>query len=141
MKQIYSFTEDRSIEVKEKKAFTLVEVLVVVGIIALLAGIAFPNYLRTRIMANEAAAKAGLKSISNALETYAVANGSYPLNTTALLGPVLPYLNVDLFTGDHNGYLYSAALAAYSYSVVASPANPNTGLTTYTITTGAVLSP
>ena len=71
---------------KNRKAFTLVEILIVVAIIALLAGIAIPNLLRAKVTSNQSAAQATLKAISNALETYAISNGVYPPATTSLIG-------------------------------------------------------
>ncbi len=118
----------------------MVEILVVVGIIALLAAIAIPNLLRARITANESAARATLKTVSTALETYALANGAYPLATNTLIGQTPPYLSVDYFTGEHSGYTFAATLALYSYSIVASPANASQGLHSYTVETGAVIT-
>ena len=125
---------------KRESAFTLIEILVVVGIIALIAAIGIPNLLRARISANESSAQANLKSISSALETYAIANGTYPSETTTLVTLTPPYLNKDYFTGVQSGYVYAATLASYSYSITATPESQNSGRMTYTITTGAVLS-
>jgi prepilin-type N-terminal cleavage/methylation domain-containing protein len=126
--------------VKREKGFTLIEILVVVGIIALIAAIGIPNLLRARLSANEALAQANLKSIASALETYAIANGAYPPDTTSLLIQNPPYLNKDYFTGVQSGYVYAATVASYSYSIMATPDNQNSGRVTYTITTGSVLS-
>ena len=123
---------------KSLKAFTLVEILVVVAIIALLATIAIPNLLRARVTANQTSARATLKAISSAVETYASTNSSYPTSTAAIVGNP-PYLNTDYFTGTYNGYVFIATLASYSYTVVALPSPPSPGVESYTISTGAVL--
>lgn len=120
-------------------AFTLVEILIVVTIIALLAAVGIPNLLRAKVSANESTAQATLKAIGSALETYSVANASYPADTTSLLTAVPPYLNRDYFAGPLAGYTYAASLTAYSYSIVATPASGQ-GNTTFTISTGAVLT-
>lgn len=44
------------------KAFTLIELMIVIAIIAIIAAIAIPNLLESRITANEAAAATSLKS-------------------------------------------------------------------------------
>jgi prepilin-type N-terminal cleavage/methylation domain-containing protein len=125
---------------KRLKGFTMVEILVVVGIIALLFSLGIPQLLRARMSANEAAARGCLKNISTALETYALANGQFPADTATLIGQTPPYLTVDYFTGVHSGYTYTAALAGYTYSVVAAPINTSMGLTTFTMSTGGLLT-
>lgn len=126
---------------KTRKGFTLVEILVVVGILALLAVIAIPNLVRAKISANESAARATLKQVSSALENYAAINSIYPGATTALIGASPPYLAVDYFAGTHSGYSFTSDLGDYYYTITATPVTANSGTVTYTITTGAVLNP
>jgi type IV pilus assembly protein PilA len=124
---------------RREKGFTLIEILVVAGIIGLIAAIGIPNLLRARVTANESSAQATLKSISTALETYSIANGSYPPNTTVLMTSNPPYLNKDYFTGVQSGYVYAATIASYSYSITATPETSNSGRVTYTMSTGSVM--
>jgi general secretion pathway protein G len=58
--------------------FTLLELLVVLGIIALLATIAYPQVTRYLGTARTETARAQIRSISTAIELYALDNGSYP---------------------------------------------------------------
>ena len=118
----------------------MVEIMVVVAILALLASVAIPNLVRARVTANEANAKATLKTISTALETFALANGTYPPNTGSLLGQSPPYLSKDYFTGTQSGYNYAATLAGYTYSILATPQNDSQGKTSFTMATGGVLT-
>ena len=123
--------------------FTLVEIMIVVAIIALLAAIAIPNLLRAKLNANDALAKATIRAISTAAESYATAkNGNYPVDITSLTGATPPYLNTAYCTQTLSGYLYTCTLASATYSIAATPVTVGTsGTTTYTITTGGVLSP
>jgi type II secretion system protein G len=60
------------------QAFTLIELLIVVLIIAILAAIAIPNFLEFQTRAKVSRAKADLRSIATGLEAYCVDEGEYP---------------------------------------------------------------
>ncbi|MGI8906236.1 MAG: prepilin-type N-terminal cleavage/methylation domain-containing protein [Candidatus Sumerlaeaceae bacterium] len=61
-----------------QKAFTLIELLIVVAIIAILAAIAVPNFLEAQTRAKVSATKSDLRTITTGLEAYAVDNNAYP---------------------------------------------------------------
>ena len=61
----------------KKKNFTLVEIMIVVAIIALLAAIAIPNLLRSRLSAQEASAAASMKAICAAELAWRTSHNSY----------------------------------------------------------------
>jgi type II secretion system protein G len=61
-----------------KKAFTLIELLIVVAIIAILAAIAVPNFLEAQTRSKVSRTKADMRSVSVALEAYATDNNRYP---------------------------------------------------------------
>jgi prepilin-type N-terminal cleavage/methylation domain-containing protein len=61
----------------KKKAFTLIELLIVVLIIAILAAIAVPNFLEAQVRAKVARVKADMRSVAMAVETYYADNDAY----------------------------------------------------------------
>jgi len=128
---------------KMKQGFTLVEIMIVVAIIALLAAIAIPNLLRVRMSSNDALAKATLRAISTAAESFGTSNnGLYPLDMNSLTTPQPPYLNTNYVGGAIAGYVYTDTMTSSGYSIVATPVSVgSTGSAKETITTGGVLTP
>ncbi|MDX2176408.1 MAG: prepilin-type N-terminal cleavage/methylation domain-containing protein [Candidatus Sumerlaeia bacterium] len=70
------------------RAFTLIELLIVVAIIAILAAIAVPNFLEAQVRAKVSRARSDMRSLATALEAYRVDNNTYPLGVVD--APIAP---------------------------------------------------
>jgi len=69
---------------RRKKGFTLIELMIVIAIIAILAAVLVPNFMRAREASRLTACKSNLKSLSTAMETYSNDwDGMYPGGTVA----------------------------------------------------------
>jgi prepilin-type N-terminal cleavage/methylation domain-containing protein len=97
------------------RGFTLIELLIVVAIIAILAAILIPNFLRARAQSQVAATKGNLKNVATALESYFTDFAQYPQNASALIPSYVRSLPSDPCTGVvfgmGGGYLYNAGVA------------------------------
>jgi type IV pilus assembly protein PilA len=74
------------------KGFSLIELLIVVAIILIIASIAIPNLLRSKMSANEAAAVSVIRNVHNSQAVYIVeyTNSVGYASTLLALGPGTP---------------------------------------------------
>lgn len=77
---------------QKTKGFSLIELLIVVAIILIIASIAIPNLLRSKMSANEAAAVGVIRNVHNGQAVYIVEYTSAVgyANTLIKLGPGTP---------------------------------------------------
>lgn len=70
-----------------ESGFSLIELLIVVAIILIIAAIAIPNYLRSKMAANEASAVEQVRTVTTAATVYNSSwNNGYPPNLPTLGG-------------------------------------------------------
>lgn len=92
------------------KAFTLVELLVTIAIVAILSGIGLGSFGMVQKTSRDGKRKADLEAIRSALEIYKSDTGGYPATTGPLAPSYIASLPPDQTTGQIYGYLPAPAL-------------------------------
>jgi prepilin-type N-terminal cleavage/methylation domain-containing protein len=112
----------------KQKGFSLIELLIVVAIILIIAAIAIPNLLRSKMAANEASAVASLRTYNTSIVAYQTTYATDPSTDFSQLGPVAA------------GGTPSASAADLVDSLLGITGNPAKSGYTFTYTPGAAAS-
>lgn len=125
---------------ERSRGFSLIELLIVVAIILVIAAIAIPNFMRSRIAANESASVQNMRNVVTANVVYSTTYGIGYASTLATLGPPpgsgLPTIS--------NASLIDEILAAGTksgYTYTYTPGSPVNGMIDSFQLTGTPVSP
>ena len=124
----------------KRKGFSLIELLIVVAIILIIAGIAIPNLSKNRMQANETAAAETMRTLNGSVLLYSNSYGGFP-HALADMGPAAgggaassaaaDLIDSVLATGVKSGYRFTYMVGAsdpagnvLSYAITATPVVP-----------------
>jgi type IV pilus assembly protein PilA len=116
---------ERGTKLDTNRGFSLIELLVVVAVILILAGISIPNFIRAKMAANESSAVQGLRTITTAQVSYSttwgIAYGIGYAPTLADMGPTAgtpgptsaDLIDAVLASGTKSGYVFTLTPLTY----------------------------
>jgi len=119
---------------RNQKGFSLIELLIVVTIILIIAAIAIPNLMRSKIQANETAAVGALKALTESALLYSNSYGGFP-HALSDMGPAAGGSGASSASADLiDSVLASGVKSGYRFNYVAGTTDPAGNVQSYGIT-------
>ncbi|MGH9732097.1 MAG: type IV pilin protein [Candidatus Acidiferrales bacterium] len=114
--------------------FSLIELLIVVAVILIIAGIAIPNFLQSKMAANEAAAIANTRTITTSNVVYSTTYGiGYAASLAKMATPPAPAPVNANAAGLLDNILAAGTKSGYAYTYVAGPVSASGTIDAYTL--------
>jgi type IV pilus assembly protein PilA len=124
----------------KRKGFSLIELLIVVTIILIIAGIAIPNLMRNKIQANETAAVETLRTLSGSVLLYWNSYGGFP-HALSDMGPASGGTAASSASADLiDSVLAGGVKSGYKFTYMPGPADPSGNVLSYSITATPVVA-